>query len=95
MIEKLWNLDTRMDTMGREQAENSCAIQFKLDALLRNSLAQDKIVVEKPPGNRVDFVEPQRKKRESTPLARTDSNMASGRIRTVMKVGVSNTARTT
>ena len=48
VIEKLWNLDTRMNTMGREQAENSCAIQFKLDALSRNSLAQDKIVMEKP-----------------------------------------------
>ena len=88
--EKLWKLDTRMDTMGREQAESSCAIQSKLDALLRNSLAQDKLVVEKPSGTRVDFVEQQRKKRESTPLARTDSN-----IRTAMKVGVSNTTRAT
>ena len=43
--ERLWNLDTIMDTMGREQAESSCAIQSKLDALLRNSLAQDKLVV--------------------------------------------------
>ena len=60
--EKLWNLDTRMDEMGREQAESSCAIQSKLDALLRNSLAQDKLVVEKPSGTRVNFVEPQRKK---------------------------------
>ena len=60
--EKLWNLDTRMDEMGREQAESSCAIQSKLDALLRNSLAQDKLVVEKASGTRVDFVEPQRKK---------------------------------
>ena len=31
--EKLWNLDTRMDAMGKEQAEKSCAIQSKLDAL--------------------------------------------------------------
>ena len=60
--EKLWNLDTRMDEMGREQAESSCVIGFKLDALLRNSLAQDKLVVEKPLGTRVDFVEPQQKK---------------------------------
>ena len=81
--------------MGREQAESSCAIQSKRDALLRNSLAQYKSVVEKPSGTRIDFVEPQRKKRESTPLARTDSTMASGGIRTVMKVGASNTARTT
>ena len=35
--EKLWNLDTRMDTMGKKQAESSCAIQSKLDALLKNS----------------------------------------------------------
>ena len=39
--EKLWNLETRMDTMSRDQAENSCAIQSKLDALLRNITAQD------------------------------------------------------
>ena len=82
--EKLWNLDTRMDAMGKEQAESSCAIQSKLDALLRNSLAQDKLLVENPSGTR--FVEPQRTKRESTPLARTDSTM---------KVGVSNTTRAT
>ena len=25
--EKLWNLDTRMDTMGREQVENLCAMR--------------------------------------------------------------------
>ena len=34
--EKLWNLETRMDTMNRDQAESSCVIQSKLDALLRN-----------------------------------------------------------
>ena len=72
--EKLWNLDT----MGREQADSSCAIQSKLYALLRNSLTQDKSVVEMPSGTRVHFAEPQRKKRESTPLARTDSTIASG-----------------
>ena len=77
-IEKLGILETRMDTMGKDQAENSCAIQFKLDALLRKSIAQGKSVVEKPSGSRVDFVEPQRKKRESTPLARIDNTMASG-----------------
>ena len=84
-----------MDTMGKEQAESSCAIQSKLDALFRRSLAQDKLVVEKPYGTRVDFVEPQRKKRESTPLAQTDSTMASRGIRTAMKVGSSNTTRAT
>ena len=55
---KLWNLETRMDTMSMEQAENSGAIQSKLDVLLRNSIAQDKLVAEKPSGTRVDFVEP-------------------------------------
>ena len=34
---KLGNLETRMDTMSRDQAESSCAIQSKLDAILRNS----------------------------------------------------------
>ena len=43
---------------------------LKLDALLRNSLAQDKSVTDKQPGTRVDFVEPHCKKRESTPLPR-------------------------
>ena len=33
----------RMDTMSRDRAESSCAIQSKLDALLRNSTAQDKL----------------------------------------------------
>ena len=57
-----------MDTMSREQAESSGAIQSKLDVLLTNSMAQDKLVAKKPSGTRVDFVELQRKKRESTPL---------------------------
>ena len=42
--EKLWTLETRMDTMSKDQAESSCAIQSKLDAILRNSIAQDKFV---------------------------------------------------
>ena len=37
---KLSNLETRMDTLTRDQSENSCAIQSKLDALLRNCTAQ-------------------------------------------------------
>ena len=76
--EKLWNIETRMDTMSKEQKESSGDKQSKLDILLRNSIAQDKLVVEKPSGTRVDFVEPQRKKRESTPLTRIDCTMASG-----------------
>ena len=66
--EKLWFLETRMNKMSKDQAEGFCAIQSKLDALLRNSIAQDKLVADNPRGTRVDFVDPQRKKRESTPL---------------------------
>ena len=33
--ENMWNLETRMDTMSKEQAESSGAIQSKLDVLLR------------------------------------------------------------
>ena len=65
---KLGNLETRIDTMSRDQAESSCAIQSKLDAILRNSTSQDKPLTDRTQGNRVDFVEPQRNKRESTPL---------------------------
>ena len=33
---KLGSLETRMDTMSRDQVESSCAIQAKLDDILRN-----------------------------------------------------------
>ena len=69
-------------------------MQPKLDALLRNSIAQDKLVAEKPPGTRVVFVEPQRKKKESTPLPRIDSSIGSGGTRTDMNGGASNSTRT-
>ena len=65
---QLGSLETRMDTMSRDQAESSCAIQAKLDAILRNSTSQDRPVKDRTQGNRVDFVEPQRNKRDSTPL---------------------------
>ena len=65
---KLGSLETRMDTMSRDQAESSCAIQTKLDAILRNSTSQDRPVTDRTQGNRVDFMELQRNKRESTPL---------------------------
>ena len=65
---QLGRLETRMDTMSRDQAESSCAIQAKLDAILRNSTSQDRPAAERTQGNRVDFVEPQRNKRQSTPL---------------------------
>ena len=57
--------------MSSDQAESSCAIQSKLDAILRNSITQDNLVINRAQGNRVDFVEPQRNKRESTPLPLT------------------------
>ena len=77
---QLRSLETRMDTMSRDQAESSGAIQTKLDAILRNSTPQDRPAslrnstpqdrpaAERTQGNRVDFVEPQRNKRQSTPL---------------------------
>ena len=55
----------------QDQAESSCAIQSKLDALLRNSVAQDGSVADKQPRERVNFVEPQRMKSESTPFGLT------------------------
>ena len=58
----------RYDNMRRDQAESSCAIQAKLDAILRNSTSQDRPVTDRTQGNRVDFVEPQRNKRQSTPI---------------------------
>ena len=84
------NERTRMDTMSKDQVESFCAIQSTLDALLRNPIAQDKLVADKQPGTRVDFVEPQRKKRESTPLLRIDNSIGSGMTKTAMKGGASN-----
>ena len=48
---KLGSLETRMDTMSRDQAESSCAIQSKLDAILRNSITQDNLVTTRTQGN--------------------------------------------
>ena len=77
---QLGSLETRMDTMSRDQAESSCAIQAKLDAILRISTSQDKPAAERTQGNRVDFVEPQRNKRQSTPspLPRDAASTAPG-----------------
>ena len=88
--EKLWNLETRMGTIIKDQAKISCAIRSKLDALLRISIAQDKLVAKKPQGTRVDFVEPQRKKRESTPLPRSATSIGAVGSKTTMKGGTSN-----
>ena len=60
-----------MDTMSRDQAESSFAIKSKLDDILRNSITQDNLVTNRTQGNKVDFAEPQRNKRESTPLPLT------------------------
>ena len=75
---KLWSLETRIDTMSKDQFENSCAVQSKLDALLRNSTAQDKLVTDRTQGIKVDFVEPQRNKRESTTISRSAASTGAG-----------------
>ena len=67
-----------MDTLSMNQANSFCAIQSNLYAFFRNSIAQEKTVagkIEKQPGTRVEFVEPQRKKQESTPLPRINSSV--------------------
>ena len=53
--EKLESLETRMDTMSKDQAESFCA-----DDLLQKSTAKEKLFLKKPSGTRV--VKPQRKK---------------------------------
>ena len=84
--EKLWNLETRMDTMSRDQAESSYATQSKLDALLRNSRTLDKLVADRPQGNSVDFTEPQRNKREPTPLPWIAPSTGAGGLRPSRRV---------
>ena len=85
---KLENLETRMDTMSRDQAESSCAIHSKLDAILRNSITQDNLVTNRTQGNRFDFQEPQRNKREPTllPLTRDAASTAPGGARQLGRV---------
>ena len=88
---QLGSLEMRMDTMSRDQAESSCAIQAKLDAILRNSTSQDKPVTDRTQGNRVDLVEPQRNKRKSTPLPlpRGAVSIGPGGAKTINKSGTS------
>ena len=90
---KLGSLEKRMDTMSKDQAGSSFAIQAKLDAILRNSISQEKPVTDRTQGNRVDFVEPQRIKRESTPLPlpRGGSEHRTRGVKTIMKSGTSKT----
>ena len=80
--------------MSRDHTKSSCAIQAKLDAILRNSTAQYKLVADRPQGTRVDFIEPQLKKRDSTPLPRIATSVGAGRSKTIMKGGTSNTTNT-
>ena len=86
---QLGSLETRMDTMSRDQAESSCAIQAKLDAIFRKSTSQDRPVTDRTQGNRVDFVEPQRNERESTPLPlpRGAARIGPGGPRQFLRVG--------
>ena len=89
---KLGTLETRIDTMNRNQVESSCAIQSKRDAISRNSTSQDKLVTDRTQGNRIDSVEPQRNKRESTPLPfpRVTASIGPGGAKLIMKSGTSN-----
>ena len=82
-----------MDTVSRDQAESSCAIQSKLDAILRNSITQDNLVTNRIQGDRIDFVEPQRNKWKPTPLplTRDAASTAPGGGKTIMKSGIANT----
>ena len=88
---QLGSLEKRMDTMSKNQAESSCAIQAKLDAILRNSTSQERTAADRTQGTRVDFVEPQRSKRQSTPLplTRDTASIAPTAAKTIMKHGTS------
>ena len=92
---QLGSLETRMDTMSRDQAESLCAIQAKLDAILRNSTSQERPAAERMQGNRVDFVEPHRNKRQSTslPLPRDATSTAPSGGKAIMKSGTANTTK--
>ena len=90
---QLGSLEKRMDTMSKNQAESSCAIQAKLDAILRNSTSQERPAADRTQGTRVDFVEPQRNKRQSTPLplTRDTVSISPTAAKTIMKNGTSST----
>ena len=90
---QLGSLEERMDTMSKNQAESSCAIQAKLDAILSNSTSQERPAADRTQGTRVDFVEPQRNKRQSTPLplTRDTVSIAPTAAKTIMKNGMSST----
>ena len=77
---QLGSLEKRMDTMSKNQAESLCAIQAKLDAILRNSTSQERPAA-------------QRNKRQSTPLplTRDTVSIAPTAAKTIMKNGTSST----
>ena len=90
---QIGSLEKRLDTMSKNQAESSGAIQTKLDAILRNSTSQERPAADRTQGTRVDFVEPQRGKRQSTPLplTRNTVSIAPTADKTITKSGNSNT----
>ena len=90
---QIGSLEKRLDTMSKNQAESSGAIQTKLDAILRNSTSQERPAADRTQGTRVDFVEPQRGKRQSTPLPLTRDTVSIAPMadKTIMKSGNSNT----
>ena len=90
---QIGSLEKRLDIMSKNQAESSGAIQTKLDAILRNSTSQERPAADRTQGTRVDFVEPQRGKRQSTPLplTRDTVSIATTADKTIMKSGNSNT----
>ena len=69
MKSQFGSLETRMDTMRGDRMGVHVPYKKKLDAILRNSTSQDKPATDRTQGNRFDFVEPQRNKRQSTPLS--------------------------
>ena len=77
-----------MSTKSRDQAENSCARQSKLDALLRNSINDNKTRPEKTvkqPGTRLDFAKPHRMKQDSTALPQIHNINGSETVKTARK----------
>ena len=55
-----------------------------------SSIAQDKLAADKPQGNRVDFIGPQRIKRESRALPRSETSIVTGGSKTIIKSGTTN-----
>ena len=88
---KFRSLETRIDTMTREQAESSCAIQSKLDAIVRNSTSQDKVVTDRTQGKRVDFVNPQQAGVHTVTVTPGCSEHRTRGAKTIMKSRTSNT----